>query len=852
MKPNSSASVKDWSLRRVALATIAVATVALGFYLLYRFYVVLLLLFVAIVFGTAMKPAVVWLSQRGVPRLYGELLIYVVLLALVIGFLAFTLPLIIEQTSAVSGQLTTYYSDFRWFMLTSRSQLLQRLGIRLPTQFQVQDVVPSPDTAEGAPAQDDVAQAADRVARAFQVAGLAAGVAFAFVAVFIMAFYWTLEGDRVMRAMTLLVPRPRRDAVRDTWATIESKVGGFLLGQAALCVTIGVLQLVAYTLIGLPNALILAVIAGVTEAIPIVGPALGAVPAVLMALSRQPDKVIWVLASTAVIQGLENSVLVPRIMGRSVGVNPLLTLLSLAALSSLWGIPGALLAIPIAATLQLLADRLLFERQMEPEQEIERRDHVSVLRYQVQEIAQDIRKQLRAKEGEPVEGEQIEDRTEDEIEALANELDTLLTQVGAQSGVGTWTRHADRGGHPGDADRSTADLAVSPGGAAVPVFTGRGDYGPPGDRLLDTARPATLAGDLAGVCARPIVRRWCAAVDRAAAAFRAASGGRRFSARGYERITESWPYGDASQQAIAEQLPAPEKLYQAIAGERGSGLMVAVFGVATSFVSLLGQLFIALILSMYWSADRLRFERLWLSLLPAERRSRAREIWRSIENGVGAYVRSQAVQSLVAFVLLGGVYSLMGLSYPVLFALAGSLLLLVPWLGAVLAVVLPALSGLESDPWLGFAAGFFTLVVLLAMEFVVEPRFFDRSRYSSLLIVLTMVILAEAFGLVGIILAPVLAIALQILATSLATIQPVRENVNPAGELAALQTRLEQLRATLAEQSEPPAPEVVSLTERLEKALAEAGQYFEQVEPGQAVLGLPVNDAHPVGAEEVQ
>ena len=120
------------------------------------------------------------------------------------------------------------------------------------------------------------------------------------------------------------------------------------------------MALVAYLLIGLPNALVLALVAGVLEAVPLLGPLLGAIPAAVIALSIAPSKLIWVVVATVVIQQLENAVLVPRVMRKAVGVNPFVSLLAMFALSSLFGIAGALMAIPIAAMVQLLLDRFVF------------------------------------------------------------------------------------------------------------------------------------------------------------------------------------------------------------------------------------------------------------------------------------------------------------------------------------------------------------------------------------------------------------------------------------------------------------------------------------------------------------
>jgi predicted PurR-regulated permease PerM len=210
---------------------------------------------------------------------------------------------------------------------------------------------------------------------------------------------------------------------------MESKVGLYMVGQGILCMVIGIMALLAYLLIGLPNALVLALIAGVLEAVPMIGPLLGAVPAALVALSIGPDKLIWVIVATVVIQQLENTLLVPRIMKKAVGVNPFVTLLALFAFSSLFGLAGALMAIPIAAMIQLALNHFVFQQATVEMEVSEGRDYASRLRYEAQDLVQDLRKQARLKKGgTDLVVKQIE-QAMDEIETIATNLDSLLAQA---------------------------------------------------------------------------------------------------------------------------------------------------------------------------------------------------------------------------------------------------------------------------------------------------------------------------------------------------------------------------------------------------------------------------------------
>jgi AI-2E family transporter len=176
---------------------------------------------------------------------------------------------------------------------------------------------------------------------------------------------------------------------------------------------------------------VLALIAGVLEAVPMIGPLLGAIPAAVIALSIAPSKLVWVIVASLIIQQLENSLLVPRVMRKAVGVNPFVSLLAIFAFSSLFGIVGALMAIPMAAIIQLLLDRFVFNpATMEPEVSAGR-DYASRLRYETQDLAQDLRKQARFKKwGSVLKVKQI-DKVMDEIETITTDLDALLAEVPA-------------------------------------------------------------------------------------------------------------------------------------------------------------------------------------------------------------------------------------------------------------------------------------------------------------------------------------------------------------------------------------------------------------------------------------
>ena len=418
MAVNPVSQPYSWTFGRVAWATLVLISVILGFWFLYRFNQVIFILFIAIVIGTVIRPPVAWLHQRGLPQTAGVIIVYLLLLLLLTGFLLLLFPLISEQSATIAAAMPDYYQNLREWVVNHPNQFLSGLSEFLPSAL--------PNLRPVQQTEQELMASAGQVAG--YVSSLAKGI-FTAIMILALAFYWTLEGPRIIHSFLRVIPQNKRESISELISAMESKVGSYMVGQAILCTVIGILALIAYLLIGLPNALVLALIAGVLEAVPMIGPLLGAVPAALVALSIAPDKLIWVIVATVVIQQVENSLLVPRIMKRTVGVNPFVTLLALFAFSTLFGLAGALMAIPMAAMIQLALNHFVFKQATVEMEVSEGRDYASRLRYEAQDLVQDLRKQARLKKrGSELTIKQIE-QVMDEIETITTNLDVLLAKA---------------------------------------------------------------------------------------------------------------------------------------------------------------------------------------------------------------------------------------------------------------------------------------------------------------------------------------------------------------------------------------------------------------------------------------
>jgi predicted PurR-regulated permease PerM len=404
---------------QIVLWTLGVLLVCGAFWVLWHFHYTLILLLAAIFISTAIKPLIHWLEKHGVAKPLGILLVFGALGLLLVLFIWLALPLFAGQGEAVADTLGDGYGLLLQNLRRLPNILVHRLLAILPSDpsaFMVQNEE-LPDQAAEEPLAELLVQGR------LLLRGLVT-----IVAVILLTVFWTLEGERIRQAALLLMPIDKRGGARALLEEIDAKIGSYLLGQGLLCLSIGLLAFLVYMLIGLPHALLLAMFAGLMEAVPVAGPFIGAIPALIIALTVSPITALWVALGTIIIQQLENNLLVPRIMNRAIGVGPLVTLLALLAFGSMFGILGALIALPLAAVAQLLLDRFVLADDTLAQVD-DGRDRLSRLRYETNQLVQDVRHHIRNKE---TMASAHSDAVEDEVEAIALDLQSLLA---AQEGM---------------------------------------------------------------------------------------------------------------------------------------------------------------------------------------------------------------------------------------------------------------------------------------------------------------------------------------------------------------------------------------------------------------------------------
>jgi predicted PurR-regulated permease PerM len=180
--------------------------------------------------------------------------------------------------------------------------------------------------------------------------------------ILVLTFYFLIEAGRLRGSFLHLFPRGNRARVDAATRDIALKVSAWLGGQLMLGLTIGVTSAIGLWLMGIPFFYVLALISGIGELIPVIGPIISAIPAIAVAATVSWNKVLMVIVFFVVQQQFENHVLVPKVMERQVGVSAVMVILALLIGGNLLGIAGAILAVPTAAILQVIVSEWMTNR----------------------------------------------------------------------------------------------------------------------------------------------------------------------------------------------------------------------------------------------------------------------------------------------------------------------------------------------------------------------------------------------------------------------------------------------------------------------------------------------------------
>lgn len=338
---NGRALALGWFARGIGLATGALLVFAVAEALVGAAKV-LLLVFFALLLASALQPLVDWLrGHLPVRRGPAILLVYIVFFAAVAGLGFLAVPLIVSQASQLVAQLPAVTARIQtWSQGLQPPELASSIGALIEA------------------AQDATTAASPQPGQLVRAGLSLADVIGSVATVLALVFFWMTERQRMQRFVLSFLPLERRATSREAWNVVELRLGGWVRGQLTLMIVLGLTTGIAYTVMGLPSGPILGLIAGLAEILPLVGPALGVIPAIVMAAVLRPDLLILVVVAYVLIHLIESNVLVPFVMRNAVGVSPFLLLVSLLAGAALDGLLGALIAVPIVAAAEAILERL--------------------------------------------------------------------------------------------------------------------------------------------------------------------------------------------------------------------------------------------------------------------------------------------------------------------------------------------------------------------------------------------------------------------------------------------------------------------------------------------------------------
>jgi predicted PurR-regulated permease PerM len=305
----------------------------------------LLLIYISALVAIGLSPLVNQLERKRllrqrVPRWAAILVIYLCIISIVVAVAAMVIPAVVMQARELGMELPRLLHQAQQWLI-DRGVLTREISAREA----VQQTAPST-------AQDTLGFVANAVL------GVVGGV-FGLITVLVLAFYLLVDSSSLVLVFVRLFPRDQRGKVNDACRRVTSKISAWLGGQLLLAAIIGSTAALGLFLLGVPFFWVLALIAGIGEMIPIVGPILSAVPAIAVALSVRPTLALGVILFFFGQQQLENHLLVPKIMQRQVGISPVFIIIALLIGGSLLGVMGAILAVPTAAILQVLFEETL-------------------------------------------------------------------------------------------------------------------------------------------------------------------------------------------------------------------------------------------------------------------------------------------------------------------------------------------------------------------------------------------------------------------------------------------------------------------------------------------------------------
>ncbi len=321
--------------------------IILGLWFLYLVKDIVLLLFLAVIVAASIDPAVNFLQKKKIPRSAGAFIIYIALLAVVALIISFLIP-------PLGSQIREFSSNSGQYLKSTGAEFNMANGFFSPSNI---NVAVGKIISEFGNSLTGVTQ--NIFSRTI---GVFSGLISAIV-VFSMAFYMVMTEDGIKKFVVSITPQKKKAYAASLTDRIEEKIGKWMVGQLVLMIIIFALDFIGLSLIGIPYALVLAILAGILEIVPYVGPIVAAVPGVILGFLVSPVTGLLALVVYVIAQQFETHVIVPQVMKKAVGLNPVATIAAILIGFKLAGALGAIISVPAATAISLFIGDFLDREQ---------------------------------------------------------------------------------------------------------------------------------------------------------------------------------------------------------------------------------------------------------------------------------------------------------------------------------------------------------------------------------------------------------------------------------------------------------------------------------------------------------
>lgn len=318
--------------------------VLIGAWLLWFLRDIVLVIVTAVVIASAMEPAVRAFMRWRIPRIGAVIALYIVVIGVLAGLSYVFIPTILNDLTGFISAIPNYLDVLN--RLGAYNQYADVFGLPSPTNLSPSEMIREAQEA---------LHLSGLFGSAMGTAATLFGGVFSFILIFVLSFYFTMSETGVDDFIAVVTPRRYRAYMLDLWERSRHKIGLWMQGQLLLGIIMGVLVYLGLSILGVKHALLLAFLAAAFELIPVFGPTLAAVPAVLLGLADGGVTMgLLVIALYVILQQFENHLIYPLVVTKVVGVPPLLVIVGLIVGAKLAGFLGLLISVPIVATLQEL------------------------------------------------------------------------------------------------------------------------------------------------------------------------------------------------------------------------------------------------------------------------------------------------------------------------------------------------------------------------------------------------------------------------------------------------------------------------------------------------------------------